>query len=71
LIFIFRQKLDRSIIILLFVTILFLALIFILPFFRELFRFEVLHPHDLLGGILASLGSALFLALIYLLGNKK
>jgi Ca2+-transporting ATPase len=47
LIYISRNKLDKSILFLLVASVMFLLLIFFIPFFRELFRFELLHPHDL------------------------
>lgn len=62
LIYISRYKLDKPIIILLIATLIFLALIFVIPFFRELFRFEILHLHDLVFVLTLSVASAIILA---------
>ena len=64
LIYISRYKLDRPMVILIISTIIFLALIFALPFFRELFRFEVLHLNDLGFCLVASIISAIVLGLL-------
>jgi len=55
LIYISRYKLDRPMIVLIIATVMFLALIFALPFFRELFRLEVLHLHDMGFALVASI----------------
>lgn len=47
LIYISRYKLDRPMIILTIVTILFLVLVFVLQLFRNLFLFEIMHLHDI------------------------
>lgn len=62
LIYTSRYKLDKPILILLLGTIMFLALVFVLPFFRELFLFEVLHLHDLAFSLVASLVCAAVIA---------
>ncbi len=62
LIYISRYKLEKPMIILLIITVCFLILIFVLPFFRELFRFEVLHPHDIAFGLIASIICGIVLA---------
>jgi Ca2+-transporting ATPase len=62
LIYISRYKLDKPIIILLIATLLFLTLIFVIPFFRDLFRFEELHLHDLVFVLSISVVCGLILA---------
>lgn len=57
-----RYKLDKSIMILFLASVLFLVLIFALPFFRGLFRFEVLHLQDLGLAVFASMVCAAVLA---------
>lgn len=59
LIYISRFKFDKPIFILLIASAGFLALIFIIPFFRELFRFEILHLHDLILSLVASIVCAI------------
>ncbi len=71
LIYISRFKLDRPMTILLIGTIIFLALIFSIPFFRELFLFEILHLQDLLICIVVSIICAIVLAGIAKVRNLK
>lgn len=63
LIHISRYKLDTPMLTLLIATVIFLVIIFLIPFFRELFRFEVMHLHDmvfcLIGSVACGLGMAL------------
>ncbi len=62
LIYVSRYKLDRPMIILIIATVIFLVLIFVLQFFRDLFLFEILHLQDLGICLAVSIICALVLA---------
>lgn len=63
LIYISRYKMDLSMVVLSIATVILLGVIFILPFFRELFRFEVMHLPDIGLSLLASFACGICLAL--------